>query len=180
MSSLSGLGVPWIDLLGFFVTLGSLPVGPVLCLGFIYWQLVQESTRTSTQLSQIHSTDNWFDNWVGPGRVSQKDTLRLTHQPMDTKSIGSARCFGDWSAGVHTEHMRCPKERKRKKVFYFEQQIKRELKIIHIRGCRCNERLKAKTVGTTTLTYTGLWGKWGVECNKECVFVITEKTRGTE
>ena len=42
------------------------------------------------------------------------------------------------------------------KIFYYEQQIKRELKGIHIRGCRCNERLQAKTDGSTRLAYTGL------------------------
>ena len=41
-------------------------------------------------------------------------------------------------------------------VFYYEQQIKWEVKRIHISGCRCNERLKAKTDGSTRLTYTGL------------------------
>ena len=42
---------------------------------------------------------------------------------------------------------------------YYEQQIKRELKRIHIRGCRCKERLKAKNDGSTHLTYTGLCGE---------------------
>ena len=37
---------------------------------------------------------------------------------------------------------------------YYEQQIKRELKGIHICGCRCNERLKAKTDGSTRLACT--------------------------
>ena len=46
----------------------------------------------------------------------------------------------------------------REESFYYEQQIKRELKGIHICGCRCNERLKAKTDGSKCLTYTGLWG----------------------
>ena len=42
-------------------------------------------------------------------------------------------------------------------LFYYEQQIKGELKRkIHIRGCRCNERLKTKTDGSTHLAYTGL------------------------
>ncbi len=41
---------------------------------------------------------------------------------------------------------------------YYEQQIKRELKRIHISGCRCNERLKAKTDGSKRLAYTGLRG----------------------
>ena len=45
------------------------------------------------------------------------------------------------------------------KVFNHEQQIKRELKGIHICGCRCNERLKAKTDGSTYLGYTGLLRK---------------------
>jgi hypothetical protein len=39
---------------------------------------------------------------------------------------------------------------------YYEQQIKRGLKGIHISGCRYNERLKAKTDGSMCLTYTGL------------------------
>ena len=41
--------------------------------------------------------------------------------------------------------------------FYYEQQIKRELKGIHTRGC--NERLKAKTDGSAHLTYTGFCGE---------------------
>ena len=44
-----------------------------------------------------------------------------------------------------------------KKVFYYEQQVK-QLKRIHIRGDRCNERLKAKTDGSKSLSYTGLRG----------------------
>ena len=39
-------------------------------------------------------------------------------------------------------------------LFYYEQQIKRELKEIHVCGCRCYERLKAKTDGCTRLAYT--------------------------
>ena len=38
--------------------------------------------------------------------------------------------------------------------FYYKEQIKRELKRIHISGCRCNERLKAKTDGSKRLAYT--------------------------
>ena len=41
----------------------------------------------------------------------------------------------------------------------YERQIKRELKGIHICGCRCNVRLKTKTDGSTRLTYTGLCGE---------------------
>jgi hypothetical protein len=38
--------------------------------------------------------------------------------------------------------------------------LKRELKGIHMYGCRCNERLKVKTEGSTHLVYTGLsWGR---------------------
>ena len=44
---------------------------------------------------------------------------------------------------------------------------KRELIRLHISGCRCNERLKAKTDGSKCLTYTGL-------------FMKTKKTRGKE
>ena len=43
--------------------------------------------------------------------------------------------------------------------FYYAQQIKRELKGIHICGCRCDERLKFKTDGSMCLTYTGLRGE---------------------
>ena len=39
--------------------------------------------------------------------------------------------------------------------FYYEQQIKWEGQEIHICGCRWNERLTAKTDGSTCLTYTG-------------------------
>ena len=35
------------------------------------------------------------------------------------------------------------------------------VKGIHIYGCRCNERLKIKTEGSTRLTYTGLCGERG-------------------
>ena len=37
-------------------------------------------------------------------------------------------------------------------------EVKRELKRIHINGCRCNERLNAKTEGSKRLAYTGLRG----------------------
>ena len=42
-------------------------------------------------------------------------------------------------------------------VLYYEEK-KRELKRIHIYGCRCNERLRAKAEGSTRLTYNGLRG----------------------
>ena len=42
--------------------------------------------------------------------------------------------------------------------FFYEQQIKRELKRKHTSGCRCNERLKAKADGSKRLAYTGLRG----------------------
>ena len=47
-------------------------------------------------------------------------------------------------------------------VFYFEQQDKvrvTALQGIHICGCRYNERLNSKTVGSTRLGYTGLCGE---------------------
>ena len=40
-------------------------------------------------------------------------------------------------------------------IFYYEQHIKRDLKRIHIRGRRWNERLKAKSDGSVT----GLYGE---------------------
>ena len=39
--------------------------------------------------------------------------------------------------------------------FFYEQQVKREVKRIHTSGYRCNERLKAKTDGSNKrLAYT--------------------------
>ena len=35
------------------------------------------------------------------------------------------------------------------------------MSIIHIYGCRCNERLKTKIEGSTRLVYTGLCGGLG-------------------
>ena len=46
-------------------------------------------------------------------------------------------------------------EEKNDRLFDHEQQIKRELKRSHVSGCRCNERLKAKTDGSKRLAYTG-------------------------
>ena len=40
---------------------------------------------------------------------------------------------------------------------YCEQQIKREVKAIHMCGCRCNERLKVKTDGSTRNTSRIHW-----------------------
>jgi len=42
--------------------------------------------------------------------------------------------------------------------FYLLQGGNRELRRIHIEGCRCNERLKAKTEGAKLLAYTGFRG----------------------
>jgi hypothetical protein len=44
-------------------------------------------------------------------------------------------------------------------VFIMNNRLKRYLKAIHICGCRCNERLKVKTDGSTSLTYTGFHGE---------------------
>ncbi len=41
---------------------------------------------------------------------------------------------------------------------YYEQQINREVKRIHVSGCQWKERLKSKTDGSKGLTYTGLCG----------------------
>ena len=43
--------------------------------------------------------------------------------------------------------------------FNYEQPTKGELKGIHICGCRCNERLKARTDGSMFLGFTGLCGE---------------------
>ena len=42
------------------------------------------------------------------------------------------------------------------KLIHYEQQLEG----IHTCGCRCYERLKAKTDGSTRLAYTGLRGAW--------------------
>ena len=44
------------------------------------------------------------------------------------------------------------------KVFVYYEYTKRELQRIHTYVCRCNERLKTKTEGSTHLGYTGLRG----------------------
>ena len=44
-------------------------------------------------------------------------------------------------------------------IIYYEQQKNRDLKGIHICGCRCNERLKTKTDGSTRPGYIGLRGE---------------------
>ena len=44
-------------------------------------------------------------------------------------------------------------------IFHYETQIKREVQGIHICGCRCNERLRTKTDGSSHLTYTGSLGE---------------------
>ena len=41
-------------------------------------------------------------------------------------------------------------------IIFYEQQVKRELKRIHISGYRCNERLTVKTDGSKILGYTRL------------------------
>ena len=43
--------------------------------------------------------------------------------------------------------------------FYYEQLIKRDLKGIHLSGCRYNETLKVKTDGSMSLGYTELHGE---------------------
>jgi hypothetical protein len=59
-------------------------------------------------------------------------------------------------------------------IFFFvcSEYIKRKIKRIHIYGCRCNERLKAKTEGSTRLTYTGLRG--GLEPRLEHIQEVLE------
>ena len=63
---------------------------------------------------------------------------------------------------------------------YYEQQVKRELKRVHISGYRCNERLKAETDGSKRLTYTGLRGDlehltmWWVVCQEPKIVVCYE------
>ena len=57
---------------------------------------------------------------------------------------------------LSTLDLRC--EEKMKELYYYEQQIKRDLQGIHLCGRRCNERLKSKTDGSTHLTYTELHG----------------------
>ena len=56
------------------------------------------------------------------------------------------------------------------KSFRYDQQIKRELKGIHACGCRCNERLKVKTDGSTRLRDTGFL--------RQCVYYNGENERG--
>jgi type-F conjugative transfer system protein TraW len=48
---------------------------------------------------------------------------------------------------------------KTERILFLLQEVKRELKRIHIDGCRYNERLNAKTEGSKLLAYTGLCSK---------------------
>ena len=58
-------------------------------------------------------------------------------------------------------------------MLYFEQQIQWELKGIRICGCQWNERLKAKTDGSTRLGYTGFRGELGhVKIETRRVFLL--------
>ncbi len=57
-------------------------------------------------------------------------------------------------------------------VVYYKE-IKRELKRIHMYGCRCNERLKAKTEGSIFHSYTGFLG--GLELLKIKTRLIDER-----
>ena len=69
--------------------------------------------------------------------------------------------------------------------FCNEQQIKRELKGIHICGCPCNERLKAKTDGSMRLAYTEKKGRmhctlflsWSAR--HDCSFFFLSSYRGS-
>ena len=54
----------------------------------------------------------------------------------------------------------------------------REVKGIHICGCRCNERRKANTDGSTCLAYTGLLIK--IPHSYEPLFIMSHLARGTE
>ena len=56
-------------------------------------------------------------------------------------------------------------------IVYYEE-IKREVKRIHIIGFRCNERLKAKTEGSTRLAYTVLPGHLNCFLKKNVGFVF--------
>ncbi len=47
---------------------------------------------------------------------------------------------------------------KRGKIFVYHETIKRDLNRRLIYECRCGERQKAKTEGSTRLTYTGFHG----------------------
>jgi hypothetical protein len=51
------------------------------------------------------------------------------------------------------------KEVQNSSVFIMNNRLNRYLKGIHICGCRWNERLKVKTEGSTSLTYTGFHGE---------------------
>ena len=46
------------------------------------------------------------------------------------------------------------------KIFFLLEEVMGELKRIHICGCRCNERLKAKTDGQRASHTLGCAGNW--------------------
>ena len=55
-------------------------------------------------------------------------------------------------------HLQMYRSRVLRRYNHCAQQVKRELKRIHVSGYRCNPRLKAKTDGSNRLVYTGLRG----------------------
>ena len=66
---------------------------------------------------------------------------------MDLRTSHTLGCAGNWNRFFYFLFI------------YYEQQIKRDLEGKHVCGCRCHERLKAKTDGSTCLGYTGLIGE---------------------
>jgi hypothetical protein len=56
------------------------------------------------------------------------------------------------------EHLKIGDLRKSGIHFFYYEEINRELNRILIHECRCDERLRPKTEGSTCLTYIGLCG----------------------
>ena len=113
----------------------------VSCL--LYWTPTRNSTLTRPYLSVSRpSTTPTRIRWM-----RQHDKWRCQYDESVTE-VTSEESIQTRCVSVDSKTRETPISYQVARVFYYEQQIKRELKKIHISGCRCNERLKAKTDGS--------------------------------
>ena len=120
-------------------------------------QVYPDTTLTASQIQQVGITTDVSGG--GSEKVSYNQGTLTVPCKACYRSV-----FGLTGAGSSrwSSPGRLPVEMSSQQIIvhfiYYEQQIKRELKRIHISGCRCNERLKAKTDGSKSLGYTGFRG----------------------
>ena len=125
---------------------------------FIVSWVIRNTLCPPPLLLLTHSSFGSFGNfllWYGRDiNTWTHTTLDLTHVRNSLGCIISESVVSTSISLLHSPSVTCPLTALGFVLFYDEQQIKQELKGIHICGCRCNERLKAKTDGCMRLTYT--------------------------